>query len=99
MQKQTINLINGRLPVVKTNLGVKRHCVRCSNRFYDLGKNPVPCPKCKHMNDINAPFKPRRRGKAASKPTLVQKEKAVAKPKGDAGKEDRGRGCRGVRGY
>jgi hypothetical protein len=67
--------------VAKMNLGVKRHCVRCSNRFYDLGKNPAACPKCKHMNDINAPFKPRRRGKAApTKPVLVEKQKPVAKP-------------------
>jgi uncharacterized protein (TIGR02300 family) len=78
MQKQSIAL--GGLPVVKTNLGIKRHCVRCSNRFYDLGKNPVACPKCKHMNDINSPFKPRRgRGKATAKPVLVEKEKPAAK--------------------
>ena len=27
-------------------LGLKRVCVACSTKFYDLGKSPAICPKC-----------------------------------------------------
>lgn len=47
----------------KVNLGNKRICVACSAKFYDLEKNPVACPKCKTMNDLNAQFKVRRKSK------------------------------------
>jgi uncharacterized protein (TIGR02300 family) len=28
-------------------LGEKRSCLECGTKFYDLGHNPVICPKCK----------------------------------------------------
>ena len=28
------------------DLGLKRTCVACAARFYDLGRSPASCPKC-----------------------------------------------------
>ena len=33
-------------------LGVKRQCPSCGARFYDLGKRPVVCPRCKSEVDL-----------------------------------------------
>ncbi len=73
--------------MTKVNWGLKRQCVGCSSRFYDLGKNPASCPKCKTSNDINAPVKTRRgRAKAtvevaADDPLLKEKARAEGKQK------------------
>jgi len=32
--------------VAKPELGTKRQCRSCSNRFYDLNRDPITCPKC-----------------------------------------------------
>ncbi len=32
--------------MVKPELGLKRVCVACSAKFYDLRKTPAVCPKC-----------------------------------------------------
>jgi len=32
----------------KPELGTKRDCPSCGAKFYDLNRNPVVCPKCKH---------------------------------------------------
>ncbi len=32
--------------MAKTELGLKRSCVACGTRFYDLAKTPAVCPKC-----------------------------------------------------
>jgi uncharacterized protein (TIGR02300 family) len=32
--------------VAKPELGTKRQCRSCSNRFYDLNRDPIVCPKC-----------------------------------------------------
>ena len=32
--------------MVKPELGLKRLCVSCAARFYDLGRAPAVCPKC-----------------------------------------------------
>jgi len=32
--------------VTKPELGNKHHCQHCGTKFFDLGKNPVVCPKC-----------------------------------------------------
>jgi uncharacterized protein (TIGR02300 family) len=32
--------------VSKPELGTKRQCRNCSNRFYDLNRDPILCPKC-----------------------------------------------------
>ncbi len=65
-------------------IGNKRICTGCAGRFYDLGKNPAACPKCKTMNDINAPVKIRRKAKAVLEvdnddPLIKNKAKQDAK--------------------
>ena len=32
--------------VAKPELGTKRQCRSCANRFYDLSRDPIICPKC-----------------------------------------------------
>jgi uncharacterized protein (TIGR02300 family) len=32
--------------VAKPDLGTKRLCGSCGAKFYDLGKDPIVCPKC-----------------------------------------------------
>ena len=38
-------------------LGIKRHCLNCGARFYDLKKSPIVCPKCSTVFDPDAIFK------------------------------------------
>jgi uncharacterized protein (TIGR02300 family) len=42
-------------------LGIKRVCVACGTRFYDLAKVPAICPKCATEQPIEQP-RPRRTG-------------------------------------
>lgn len=69
----------------KTSWGLKRSCPRCSNRYYDLGKNPAACPKCRFVYDITQPVRARRGRKAAAKaendPLVAAKVQADAKSK------------------
>ncbi len=32
--------------MAKPELGLKRSCVSCGTRFYDLARTPAVCPKC-----------------------------------------------------
>jgi uncharacterized protein (TIGR02300 family) len=32
--------------VAKPELGLKRQCMSCGAKFYDLNKDPATCPKC-----------------------------------------------------
>lgn len=32
--------------MAKPELGTKRQCQSCGAKFYDLGRNPITCPKC-----------------------------------------------------
>jgi uncharacterized protein (TIGR02300 family) len=32
--------------MAKPELGLKRSCVACSTKFYDLTRSPAVCPKC-----------------------------------------------------
>lgn len=59
--------------MAKPELGMKRVCVACSTRFYDLQKSPAVCPKCGTEQPIEQP-RPRRAG------GNVVEEKRVKKP-------------------
>jgi uncharacterized protein (TIGR02300 family) len=50
--------------MAKPELGLKRICVSCSTRFYDLTKSPAVCPKCGTEQPADQP-KPRRGGNVA----------------------------------
>jgi uncharacterized protein (TIGR02300 family) len=47
--------------MAKSELGIKRVCVACSTRFYDLTKVPAICPKCGTEQPADQP-RPRRTG-------------------------------------
>ncbi|MBV1705248.1 MAG: TIGR02300 family protein [Hyphomicrobiales bacterium] len=32
--------------MAKPELGVKRHCLHCGAKFFDMNKSPISCPKC-----------------------------------------------------
>lgn len=32
--------------MAKPELGTKRQCLSCGAKFYDLGRDPITCPKC-----------------------------------------------------
>ena len=46
--------------MVKPELGVKRVCGSCGAKFYDLNRDPILCPKCGTVFDVQAALKPRR---------------------------------------
>ena len=60
----------------KPELGTKRDCPSCGAKFYDLNRNPVACPKCKHEFVPDSGAKAKR-----AKPVEKPKEKpAPARP-------------------
>jgi uncharacterized protein (TIGR02300 family) len=61
------------LRMAKPELGLKRICVSCSTRFYDLTKSPAICPKCGTEQPADQP-RPRRGGNVAE---LRKPKKAV----------------------
>ena len=36
----------------KEDWGIKRVCLRCGSRFYDLNKSPILCPNCGEEFDV-----------------------------------------------
>jgi uncharacterized protein (TIGR02300 family) len=46
--------------VAKPEWGVKRACLACGTRFYDMAAQPIVCPKCETVFDPETIFKPRR---------------------------------------
>lgn len=46
--------------MAKAEWGFKRTCTSCRARFYDLGREPIICPKCGAQLDVSAPLKPKR---------------------------------------
>ena len=38
----------------KPELGTKRQCLNCGAKFFDLGKNPIICPKCGTVFEVAA---------------------------------------------
>jgi len=37
---------DGTSDVAKPELGMKRQCLSCGTKFYDLNRSPILCPKC-----------------------------------------------------
>ncbi len=46
--------------MAKAEWGVKRACLSCGARFYDMQKSPIVCPSCETVFDPEAIFRPRR---------------------------------------
>ena len=56
-------------------LGLKRTCVACGARFYDLNKSPAACPKCGTEQPAE---QPRARRAAAPLPEEKVRKRAAA---------------------
>jgi uncharacterized protein (TIGR02300 family) len=67
----------------KPELGLKRVCVSCGTRFYDLGKQPAVCPKCGTEQPADQP-RLRRGGNVAD---LRKAKKPVAADEAEADPE------------
>src|SRR5262245_10679623 len=51
----------GKDTLATTDLGVKHTCPECGAKFYDLGKHPPVCPKCKTvLEGVEEPVKAKR---------------------------------------
>lgn len=46
--------------MAKDKLGIKRLCLSCGKRFYDLHRNPIHCPSCGAKFDTNPSGRTRR---------------------------------------
>jgi uncharacterized protein (TIGR02300 family) len=64
--------------MAKPDLGLKRQCVACGTRFYDLMRAPAVCPKCGTEQPAELP-RARRPGGGAAEPK-ARKPVAVAEP-------------------
>jgi uncharacterized protein (TIGR02300 family) len=51
--------------VAKSEWGLKRTCLNCGARFYDLQREPIVCPSCGAAVDAAGPAKQRRTRAAA----------------------------------
>ena len=67
--------------MAKPELGLKRVCVSCGNKFYDLARTPAICPKCSTEQPAE---QPRLRRPA----TPLPEEKVKKRPAAEIGRED-----------
>ena len=69
------------VPMAKPELGLKRVCVSCGTKFYDLTKQPAVCVKC---GTVQPAEQPRLRRAAAAAVLPEEKvKKRVADAEGD----------------
>jgi uncharacterized protein (TIGR02300 family) len=68
--------------VAKPEWGVKRTCLACATRFYDMRKDPILCPSCGVKFDVETIFRPRRSRAPVDEPVVK-----VAKPAAEDGDE------------
>ena len=77
--------------MAKPELGTKRQCRSCGNRFYDLNRDPILCPKCGAVFQLHElkPTSPEAgevaseedtKLEAAAGPEIVSLEEAEAAP-------------------
>jgi uncharacterized protein (TIGR02300 family) len=55
------------IPMPKEEWGVKRICPKCSVRFYDLQNDPMTCPSCGAVFDIESLTAPKGRASAGQR--------------------------------
>ena len=53
-------------------LGVKRTCLSCGAKFYDLEKKPIICPKCSKKFELEDFTKPKRGRKKAVEEEILE---------------------------
>ena len=64
--------------MAKPEWGVKRACLACGARFYDMQKSPIVCPSCETVFDPEAIFRPRRNRPEAPAPANDDAAKPAA---------------------
>ena len=62
--------------MAKPNWGLKRTCLSCGERFYDMKRDPIVCPTCEAVLDPLALVRPRRARAAAAASQAKAKAKA-----------------------
>ena len=63
--------------MAKPEWGLKRSCLSCGARFYDMQRDPIICPSCEAEFDPLALVRPRRARAAASQTKAKAEEKAA----------------------
>ena len=63
--------------MAKPEWGLKRSCLSCGARFYDMQRDPIICPSCEAEFDPLALVRPRRARAAASQAKAKAEEKAA----------------------
>ena len=63
--------------MAKPELGLKRQCMNCGAKFYDLHRNPIVCPKC------GTPFQAAALTRAAA-PVVAARSREDDEPETDA---------------
>jgi len=69
--------------VAKPEWGRKVTCASCSNKFYDMRREPATCPSCGATNDPLQAFRPKRGAAAKPVPQKEAKPKATGVPDED----------------
>ncbi|PZW47061.1 uncharacterized protein (TIGR02300 family) [Humitalea rosea] len=72
--------------MAKPDLGLKRTCVACAAKFYDMGKTPAVCPKCGTEQPAEQPRA--RRAPLPVDPKLAKRAAAAPAEGDDAEVED-----------
>jgi len=68
--------------MAKPELGLKRTCVSCGSKFYDMGKQPAVCPKCGTEQPAEQP-RPRRSANIVPDEKLKKRAVAATEADGD----------------
>lgn len=75
--------------MAKPEWGTKRLCTSCGARFYDLGRQPIECPKCHTVIDPEQTTRLKRSRSAPPDETAKAKSAKSAKSaKADEAEED-----------
>jgi uncharacterized protein (TIGR02300 family) len=69
--------------MAKPELGLKRSCVACGTRFYDLARSPAVCPKCGTEQPAEQPRLRRAAATAAPDEKLKKRAAAGAEAEGE----------------
>jgi uncharacterized protein (TIGR02300 family) len=73
-----LKIFRWRHVLAKPEWGLKRNCLSCGIRFYDMQRNPIACPSCEAEFDPLALVRPRRARAAAAASQAKAKAKAAA---------------------
>src|SRR5690606_16674265 len=66
--------MTGEAAFLRPELGTKRTCQHCGARFYDLGRDPIVCPKCGHEHTAEM-FNRMRRARPAAEAAAIRPPK------------------------